>query len=681
MRKLWNQFVPALVFAAPVLAFGQTQASTVLQDAVFGKQYKVQLSLPVTGYAPFTFSIVGGALPSCLHFSTQEGIVSGLPSKACAGTYAFVIDVIDEKGNEALAQQTLQRFVVHVTDGKTTVATVAAPMPAAGPQPVAANATPAQAAQGKPPAPAEAEKTAAGTPAAGAAPKPQEQHPLPATPTPATEQATAATSTTPAAAAGTKPPQAGAKAPAGAGEAASTIKIDNVTAGDLVVTASNADAGTDYELWEWPAPAGEQQPDATATPAAAPAAAKSSSQPIWLDTTTAQPGGDLDFKDLAQPPDANATVRILTSTDAAALRKDLTTPETSQPGTVVKQAVVGETPRAIVGYEQSGANSADSAGRLYMDIYSSHVLRRSHTSPNSFSPLRIFGDVRVGSSAQSSSSTVGGFVTGLSGTVNGLKLNQIASVAEFLTGMEYSFLHSKGTRPSRLSFFGEYGATGMLQSAELNNTYAFPTNTSQAYQLLVAAEAKQQSSNPTTATTTIPSTCVVGGSPKIPGVANNCMFIEFIQQQPYFDQEAYIGLKSVSFLNSSSAQNGAPAVISFGLGANNAVNRDMRFNTMRFDGFVPLTVPTVKGTKPSVPVFYLFGYADLAIDHSNFPNVNNFIPLDAASSVNAGGVPQTPSSSNTYVIYTKPHAQEYYSIGAGVDLFNVWSTLFPAKKQ
>lgn len=86
-------------------------------------------------------------------------------------------------------------------------------------------------------------------------------------------------------------------------------------------------------------------------------------------------------------------------------------------------------------------------------------------------------------------------------------------MAEFLAGVEVG-TRSQNSDGSRLSLFAEYGATGTLQSAELDNIYAFPANTSQAYALLVAAETanNKNNSNPTT---TIPNTCVVGSSPKI----------------------------------------------------------------------------------------------------------------------------------------------------------------------
>jgi hypothetical protein len=368
----------------------------------------------------------------------------------------------------------------------------------------------------------------------------------------------------------------------------------------------------------------------------------------------------MDFKGIAQAPAAGDII-LLTSVSGAILANATTAPSTTK-----------ESPRVIVGYEQSGANSANSAGRLYADAYYGRMVK----AIGQRGQARIFGNATIGSGAQNSTSTVGSFVTGLSGTAGSLKLNQVASVAEFLAGVEVG-TRSQNSDGSRLSLFAEYGATGTLQSAELDNIYAFPANTSQAYALLVAAETanNKNNSNPTT---TIPNTCVVGSSPKITGIANNCMFVEFAQQQPYFDQEGYVGAKMVTFFTNGSSSNSAPDVISLGFGANNAVYRRMRFKTMRFDGFLPFSVPP-NGDKsqPSVPVFYIFGYACLALDHPSniFADANNFIPLDASSTVNVSGAPQTPSSGNTYVIYTSPQGKEYYSLGVGVELKSVWGSV------
>lgn len=330
--------------------------------------------------------------------------------------------------------------------------------------------------------------------------------------------------------------------------------------------------------------------------------------------------------------------------------------------------------RIIVGYEQSGANSANSVGRLYANAYYERVF--GDTSHSFKKRLRAFGEAQIGSAAQNSASTVGNFVTGLSGAASNLKLNQVASVAEYLMGAEIRAVRLSDENDSRLSIFGEFGASGYLQSAELNNTFAFPSNTTQAYALLVAAEKNNPGYNPNLSS--IPTTCVVGSSPSVAGVANNCMFVEFAQQQRYFDQEGYLGLKLVGY-ETDKASSASPDVVSVGFGTNQAVTANNRnFNVMRFEGFAPFAVP---GTKPAIPFLYVFGYANLAFSHSRFPSISNFIPLNATSTVVVNNVAQTPSVSNTYVIETQQQPQEFYSVGVGVNLTDAWGILTGTGKK
>lgn len=151
--------IPLCLYAFATIAAAtlqaKSQAPTSLNSAVFDKQYKVQLSFQVTGAYPFTFSIVGGALPACLNLS-PDGVLYGMPADTCRGTYTFTVAATDYNGS-----QTTQSYVLHVTDDSTVVAqtpvetaphpqalATPAPPPQAtpAPQPQAAPAPPPQAA-------------------------------------------------------------------------------------------------------------------------------------------------------------------------------------------------------------------------------------------------------------------------------------------------------------------------------------------------------------------------------------------------------------------------------------------------------------------------------------------------------------------------------------------------------
>ncbi len=433
--------------------------------------------------------------------------------------------------------------------------------------------------------------------------------------------------------------------------------INPITAGATEITAKNAPPDFVYQAWDWPKAAG-------------------ANGPVLLGSTTAALDGTLDFKSLTQKPAAGDTILVRPASPRPPSRREFLDAGVAVTAPAAAAASdIDKYPTVIVGYQQSGANSASSSGRLYVDISYGHAL--SDNAKSFLKNTRMFGNVRVGSSSQTASSTVGGFVAGLAGTESSLQLNQVASVAEFFVGMDYSpsFLQSTDGK-NRFAAFAEFGGLGSLQSSNLDSTYAFPANPSQAYTLLVAAEAAQQKQLGLTNVPTIPTTCTT--STEIPGVANNCMFVEFEQQQPYFNQEAYIGIKYA--YHAGEAEN--PGLLSIGAGANNAVNRKMDFNALHLDGYAPFQVPAGKsGAKPTIPVIYFFGSASLAFNHSKFPNVNNFIPLNPVSSVVYENLVQAPSASNTYVIPTMPQRQEYYSIGVGVSLTDIWSTLFSSKSS
>jgi len=371
-------------------------------------------------------------------------------------------------------------------------------------------------------------------------------------------------------------------------------------------------------------------------------------------------------------------LRVVEETASASSKDSLVTVE---PSVTMPQGVQT---RMIVGYQQGGANSSDSAGRVFLDIYTSRPLPFK-----TMIPLRWTGNIRVGSSSVDATSTVGKYVAGFSGSIGSLQLNQIASVAEFVTGFEHQLnppsenLEGQSENmPQRfiLSGFVFYGASGYLQNSELNQTFAFPANNTQAYALLVNAEASNAGS--IGSPTTIPTTCNFSASSKIPNVADNCQFIQFHKQQPYFPQQLYGGLKLASYnLNKSGAwSDNSPAQVSIGFGGNQAITRNLRLNTVKIEGFVPMYLPASNAAASALSHIYLFGTCNLALNHDKFINSGNYIPLDPISKVTINNLVVTPGSANTYVISSRPTPQETYSIGVGVDLLKFLPSLFRSNK-
>ncbi|MBT9330276.1 hypothetical protein [Paracidobacterium acidisoli] len=337
---------------------------------------------------------------------------------------------------------------------------------------------------------------------------------------------------------------------------------------------------------------------------------------------------------------------------------------------------VGEQTRLILGYEQGGASGADGEGRLFLDFYSNRAIPDTHG-------FRWIGNVRIGSSAQTQTATLGDFVAGLASEENSLKLNAVASVAEFLTGLEYplnrgyarQYADQSTPEMERFSFaaFAIAGASGYLSSNELNQTFAFPADTSQAYQLLVQMDKNQKYA--TTTPTTIGQICVNpdASTNKVKNVSDSCDFAEFHKTADRFDREAYGGIKlTTHYLDSYGKwQYSPPALVAFGIGVDEAVKTNTHFGVARVEGFLPVPLPISSGSHSSsaISALYVFGTANIAIHHGKNASPNTFIGLNTSDSVKtADGATINPSANNTYVIQVRSVSRDLYSIGVGIDL-------------
>ena len=85
-------------------------APTELTPAVIGKKYAEQISVTVSGAAPFTYALGGEEKPAGLAIDPESGLLHGIPTRAAIGTHRVHVIVTDYTGRE-----TTQDFVLHVT--------------------------------------------------------------------------------------------------------------------------------------------------------------------------------------------------------------------------------------------------------------------------------------------------------------------------------------------------------------------------------------------------------------------------------------------------------------------------------------------------------------------------------------------------------------------------------------
>src|SRR6266849_967885 len=86
--------------------------------------------------------------------------------------------------------------------------------------------------------------------------------------------------------------------------------------------------------------------------------------------------------------------------------------------------------RAIVGYHQAGASSANFTQNFFFDFFFMRTLSSKHLWEGQWN---LWGDVRIASSPQQITTGVGTFVSNFATQVSNLPVNQLAQSADFQT--------------------------------------------------------------------------------------------------------------------------------------------------------------------------------------------------------------------------------------------------------
>jgi hypothetical protein len=109
MCRYWCLFVCLLSLWCSAMS-ADAAALTELKPAVVNNSYEQQITITVSGTAPFTYALGGEEKPDGLSIDPQTGLLHGTPTATAVGTHRVRIIVTDYKG-----KQITQDFLLHIT--------------------------------------------------------------------------------------------------------------------------------------------------------------------------------------------------------------------------------------------------------------------------------------------------------------------------------------------------------------------------------------------------------------------------------------------------------------------------------------------------------------------------------------------------------------------------------------
>lgn len=323
--------------------------------------------------------------------------------------------------------------------------------------------------------------------------------------------------------------------------------------------------------------------------------------------------------------------------------------------------------KSIIGIEQSGASSAKSEQRPFLNFYFNApikiIKKRKSNSKNKnaegeedlkdktlFGGFSVWGDVRltttpvqsIGSLAEF---TPGGFATSFVQGDNASKINDLVRSFDFLIGVEQQIISpqndvSPGPFPGRisLSLIAAGGAITPLSSDKTTLYFKIPTVNS------------GMNLDPRF-TNLFPDIDFTGKT--------NVAFVT--PDRDRFYRQYYGGIRLKTFFEDKNLEN-FPAVFDVMIGQNEAITNKLQGAILRVDGSTPLPINGAK-------FLTIFGSVNMRLSR----NVNESIPqffLDPATGASLSGSDTTIISIDRSPFQTRN--RDIFRIGVGVDLFKLF---------
>jgi hypothetical protein len=313
--------------------------------------------------------------------------------------------------------------------------------------------------------------------------------------------------------------------------------------------------------------------------------------------------------------------------------------------------------RAIVGFHQAGASSANFTQNFFFDFFVMRALSETHLwGPKEKAGdaeakgmwknrWSLWGDVRISSTPQQITTAVGTFVSSFATTVSNLPVNQLAQSADFQTGWEYrmhTLVRASGYR--MIGLVADFGALGSFQEPSSQmQIYDVPSQSSPQYALFAQ---------------TFPT-------------AVNYKYVGFVPpNRERFYRSYGAGFRVTTFPK----DNTPPATYTFTAGQDEAITGGIfRSVVSRFDVFYPMPFP---GANNAFKSFYLFGTSNLRL--STARNVPTFA-LQNPNAPPPGSTTPPATLVQPYdpglAVVTVRSTRDTYRIGVGVDLIGLITTL------
>lgn len=380
--------------------------------------------------------------------------------------------------------------------------------------------------------------------------------------------------------------------------------------------------------------------------------------------------------DVKQKQDTNEKPDSLQKSDANTKKPDANQKELEVSFTVVHETKVDWEARAIIGWHQAGASSADSSQHLFFDFF---VARPFGSGAVYNSKVNLWGQVRVASAPQQRSIPLSQFAVDFVGQLGAVNVNELAQSAEFLTGFEmrpfcqsqlnrtpedkarwYDICRSGPDHVRTLSFVGFFGANG---------AFSDPTTVVRIFRV-------PDSSSPQRAN-------FIKQFPSFsdPAFSEKAKYLGLVppDRERFFRQYG-VGIRYTSYDRKKPGN--APAMYTATIGQDQSITGGRYVGTvLKFDAFYPLPFHM-----PGGPSFiYLFGTANLAVAK---PKLGTPLGLELVSSPCQDGAPAGDSGTkcnvklyqNDVAVFTFPSARDTYRIGIGIDFIGFLKSL-PTSKQ